>query len=74
MRKWLKSAYKKQMIKSLKWILFCIAILIVTHIFTLLMGRNEWIRLLAGLVGIFGAIVGIIWTLIGFMRWYKVKD
>lgn len=73
-RKLLRSAYKKHMINSLKWTLFCIAILIATHIVILLMGRNKWIELLGGLVGGFGAIVGIIWALIGFIRWHKVKD
>jgi len=73
-RKWLRSAYEKQMIKSLKWTLFCAATLIATYIVILLTERNKWIELLGGLVGGFGGIVGIIWTLIGFVRWHKVRD
>lgn len=72
-RKWLKNAYRKQMLNSLKWTLSCSAILIATFIFILLAGRNKWIELLGGLVGGFGAIVGVIWTLIGFKRWRKIK-
>ena len=73
-RKWLRNVYEKHMIKSLKCTLFCIAILIATIIVILLMGRNKWIELLGGLMGGFGGILGIIWTLIGFVRWYKVRD
>jgi len=73
-RKWLRIAYKKQMINSLKWTLFCIAILIVTYIVILPIARNKWIESLGSFVGGFGAVVGIIWALIGFIRWHKVRD
>ena len=73
-RKWLKSAYEKQMIKGLKWTLFCLTTLIATYIVILLTGRNKRIELLGGLVGGFGGIVSIIWTLIGFVRWHKVRN
>lgn len=73
-RRCLRSAYEKQMIKGLKWTLLCAATLIATYIIILLSGRNKWIELLGGLIGGFGGIVSIIWTLIGFVRWYKVRD
>jgi hypothetical protein len=73
-RIWLKNAYRKQMLNSLKWVLFCSVILVATFIYISLVERNKWIELFGGLVGVFGAIVGVIWTLIGFKRWHKIKN
>jgi hypothetical protein len=73
-RTWLRRIYKNQMISGLKWALICISMLVCCYVFTLFIARNYWIELLAGLVGLCGAIVSILWAVIGFSRWYRVRD
>jgi hypothetical protein len=72
-RELLRKAYKKQIVGGLKSTLICISIFVACYIVKHIIGRNYRLELFGGFVGLFGAVTSILWALIGFTRWYRVR-